>query len=299
MLVLFRYTMHYKRGAPREAIVHMIISNTRVFRDISFAATFLALGVLVVGAPFAAALSSISQGYTASEPLSIGSLVSLEKNSSDHVVAATQQNSDSIIGVVINDGSSPLTIESGSSNQVIVATSGVVPILVSDMNGDIQQGDPVTGSSIKGVGMKATSNAKVVGIAQGAITGKTTHKVKDDQGIEQEVTLGQLPVLVSVSYHYKQPDKTIIPAALQNVANTVAGKKVDSLPIIISSAIFLIMLIAVVSIIYAMIRSSIISVGRNPMAQSAIYRDIIQLSVLVLAIIGVSVIAIYFVLTRL
>jgi heme/copper-type cytochrome/quinol oxidase subunit 2 len=101
-----------------------------------------------------------------------------------------------------------------------------------------------------------------------------------------------------VSYHYKQPDKTLIPAALQNVANSIAGKKVDSLPIILSGVIFIIMLISVVSIIYAMIRSSIISVGRNPMAQSAIYRDIIQLSILVLAIISVSVIAIYFVLTR-
>ncbi len=277
----------------------MTISKTPVFRGISFAAVFLSIGVIIVGAPLASALSSISQGYIASEPLSIGSIVSLEKNSSDHVVAATQQNSDSIIGVVINYGSSPLTIESGSANQVIIATSGVVPILVSDINGDIQQGDPVTGSSLKGIGMKATTNSKVVGIAQGSITGKTTQKVKDDQGIEQTVTLGQLPVLVSVSYHYKQPDKTIIPAALQNVANTVAGKKVDSLPIIISSVIFAIMLIAVVSIIYAMIRSSIISVGRNPMAQSAIYRDIIQLSILVLAIIGVSIIAIYFVLTRL
>jgi hypothetical protein len=259
----------------------------------------LAFGVLIGAAPLARAISSISQGYTATEAVSIGSLVSLEKNSSDHIVPATAENANNLIGVVINDGSSPLTIESSDSKQVIVATSGVVPILVSDINGDIEQGDPVTPSSIKGVGMLATANSKIIGFAQGAMTGKTTQKMKDDQGIEQEVTLGQLPVLVSVSSHYRQPEKTVIPAALQNVANSVAGKKVDSLPIIISSVIFIIMLITVVSIVYAMIRSSIISVGRNPMAQSAVYRDIIQLSVLVLAIIGVSIIAIYFVLTRL
>jgi hypothetical protein len=243
------------------------------------------------------ALSSISQGYGVNEPISIGSIVSLEKDSSDHVVPAISSNSDSIIGIVINDGSSPLTLDSGAKDQVLVATSGVVPALVSDMNGPIEQGDPITASGIKGVGMKATANSKVVGIAQGTITGSTKQKVKDESGTEQEITLGQVPVLVSVSYHYKQPDKTIIPAALQNVANTVAGKKVDSLPLIISGVIFIIMLITVVSIVYAMIRSSIISVGRNPMAQSAVYRDIIQLSILVLAIIGVSIIAIYFILT--
>lgn len=244
------------------------------------------------------AVGSISQGYSSKDAIPVRSIVSLEKDSTDHVVPATLSNSDSIIGVVINDGSSPLVIESSNGSQVLVSTSGVVPVLVADVNGKIAQGDPITSSWVSGVGMKATSNSKVVGIAQGEMTGKTTQKVKDEKGEEQTITLGQVPVLINVSYHYKQPEKTVIPAALQNVANSIAGKKVDALPIIISAAIFLIMLISVVSIIYAMIRSSIISVGRNPMAQSAIYRDIIQLSILVLAIISVSVIAIYFVLTR-
>jgi hypothetical protein len=264
--------------------------------------TLLVISVTVLGGLFfssiASAVSSISQGYSAKEPISVSSIVSLEKGSTDHVIPATITSSDSIIGVVINDGSSPLIIESSNGSQVLVATSGVVPVLVSNVNGEISQGDPITASWVNGVGMLATSNSKVVGIAQGDITGKTTQKVKDEKGEEQTITLGQVPVLVNVSYHYKQPDKTIIPAALQNVANAVAGKKVDSLPIILSGIIFIIMLIDVVSIIYAMIRSSIISVGRNPMAQSAIYRDIIQLSILVLAIISVSIIAIYFVLTR-
>lgn len=258
--------------------------------------------MLLMGAVFylpAHAITPISQGYIPSESVSIGSIVSLEKDSSDHIIPSSSANSDSIIGVVVNDGSSPLSLNTGTNNQAQVATSGVVPVLVSDVNGEIAQGDPITASYLKGVGMKATSNAKVVGIAQGSMTGKSTQKVKNEHGEENTVTLGQLPVLVSVSYHYKQPDKTIIPAALQNIANTVAGKKVDSLPIIVSSIIFIIMLITVVSIVYAMIRSSIISIGRNPMAQSAVYRDIIQLSVLVLAIIGVSITAIYIILTRL
>ena len=90
---------------------------------------------------------------------------------------------------------------------------------------------------------RATYNAKVVGIAQGPVAGTSKQKVTVDSA-EQEIRVGQVPVLVSVSYHYKQPDKTIIPATLQNLANTVAGKKVDSLPIIIGSAIFFVMLIA-------------------------------------------------------
>jgi hypothetical protein len=111
--------------------------------------------------------------------------------------------------------------------------------------------------------------------------------------------VAQIPLLVNVSYFYKQPDKTIIPAGIQNIANGIAGRKVDSLPILVSAGIFVIMLIVVVSIIYTMIRSSIISIGRNPMSQSAVYRDLIQLSALVLGILTVGVVAIYMVLTKL
>lgn len=254
---------------------------------------------IVCATPAARAVTSLSQGYSASEKIAVGSVVSLEKNSTDSVIAASTDNSDSQIGVVINDESSLLTLENGDKVQVQIATSGVVPTLVSDCNGAIEQGDQITASPLKGIGMKATANTKVVGVAQGSMTHTTKQKVEGAICDSQEITLGQVPVLVSVSYHYKQPDKTVIPASLQNLANTVAGKKVSSLPIIVSAAIFLVAIIIVAVIIYSMIRSSIISVGRNPLSQSAVYRDVIQLSALVLAILGVAVIAIYLILTRL
>ena len=255
-------------------------------------------GVVVV-APSAWAITSMSQGYTTEESIPIGSIVSLINESTDTVVSASSQTTDSIIGVAVNEGSSLLTLNNGSDNQVQVSTSGVVPTLVSDCNGEITQGSQVTSSPLKGIGMIASTNTKVVGIAQGKMTGTTKQTVSEDVCASNEVTLGQVPVLVNVSYHYQQPDKTIIPAALQNIANSVAGKKVSTVPIIISGAIFIITIIVVVSIIFAMIRSSIISVGRNPLAQSAVYRDVIQLSLLVLGILAVAVIAIYLVLTRL
>ena len=257
--------------------------------------------ILTAAVPLAVtAVTSISQGYVSSDDLPLGSIVSLKNNSSDEVEASSSTNVDSILGVVVNEGSSPLTLSNGQDNQVQVATSGMAPVLVSDINGEIIQGDQITASPISGVGMKATGNAKVVGIAQGEPRNSTdrSQTYTDEQGQKQPLTLGEVPVLVNVSYFYKQPDKTLIPSSLQNVANALAGKTVNPLPIIISMAIFIITLIVVASIIYSMIRSSIISVGRNPMSQSAIYRDVIQLSALVLAILAVAVIAIYIILTR-
>lgn len=249
-------------------------------------------------APAAGALTTISQGYAASSEMAVGSLVSLADNSTDTVILASNKNVTNLFGVVVNDGSSVLTLESGNKTQVQVATGGVLPTLVSDCNGSVAAGDPITASPIEGVGMKATTNIKIVGIAQGKASGTKKQTVDKDICSSGEITLGQVGVLVGVSYHYREPEKTIIPATLQNIANTIAGKSVNTLPVIISAAIFFVTVIVVVAIIYSMIRSSIISVGRNPMAQSAVYRDVIQLSALVLAILGVGMIAIYLVLTR-
>lgn len=265
---------------------------------------FLLAGLALAGLALpsaASALTTISQGFTSTDKLSQGSIVSLEKNTSDKVSAATSSNVDSIFGVVIHDGNSLLSLSNGQSSQVQVATSGIVQVLVSDINGKISQGDQITASPISGVGMKATDSVKVIGISQGELSDSRSSKqtYKDKAGKEQTVLLGEVPVLLNVSYYFKQPEKTIIPSAIQNVANALAGKTVKPLPIIISSAIFVVTLIVVVSIIYSMIRSSIISVGRNPMSQSAIYRNLTQMSALVVGILGVSVVSIYMILTRL
>lgn len=261
----------------------------------------LFLGIGLTWPMATSALTTISQGYATSDQLAVGSIVSLQNNTSDIVDASTNDNVNSILGVVINSGSSLLSLSVGQTNQVQVANSGVVPTLVSDINGDISQGDEITASSVSGVGMKATSDIKVVGIAQASLNDAdgSAENYTDKSGHQHSILVGEIPVLVNVSYFYKQPVKTIIPSVIQNLADTVAGKQVNDVPILISLGIFVVSLVVVTSIIYAMIRSSIISVGRNPMSQSAIYRDIIQLSALVVGILMVAVVSIYMILSKL
>lgn len=260
----------------------------------------IGLVALVLPQP-AHAITTISQGYTTKDKLSIGSIVSLQKNTTDTVNAANTGNVGSLFGVVITDGSSLLSLSNGGTTQVQVATSGVVQVLVSDINGKVNQGDQITASPINGVGMRATNSAKVIGISQGDLADSRASKqtYKDKDGKEQTVVLGEVPVLLNVTYFFKQPEKTVIPGAIQNVANALAGKTVKPLPVIVSSAVFLITLIVVASIIYSMIRNSIISVGRNPLSQSAVYRNVLQMSALVIGILGVAVTSIYLSLTRL
>lgn len=244
------------------------------------------------------ALTSISQSFATKSGLPLGSIVSLQKDTGDEVIAAGIGNADSILGVVINADTALLSLSSGQKNQVQVATSGIVQVLVSDINGPVTRGDHITSSPIDGVGMKASGNVRIVGIAQGDMANGSKQTYKEKGGAEKSVNVGDVPLLVNVAYFFKEPNKTLIPTAIQNVANAIAGREVSPVPIFISGAIFLIMMIIVAMMVYSMIRSSIISIGRNPMSQSAVYRDLIQLSALVLVILGVSVVSIYLILTK-
>jgi len=103
----------------------------------------LAFGALLIPAT-ADAVTTISQGFSTTDQVRIGSIVSLKSNTSDQVVAANGSNVDNTLGVVIDNGNTLLTLTSSQSNQVQVATSGIVEALVSNINGDINQNDEIT-----------------------------------------------------------------------------------------------------------------------------------------------------------
>lgn len=261
--------------------------------------TLLISGLFAItGIASVSASPLITEGFNTTQSINIGSIVSLLAGSQTNVVASNMNNARSLVGVVIANNNAQVSLSSGL-NQVQVATGGVNQVLVSDFNGKIATGEEITASPIDGVGMLATDNAEVIGTAQGNFPNPTAtkQKIKTTTGTET-INIGDVPVLINVGYYTKQPTKTLIPTAIQNLVNAIAGKQVKTLPIIISAVIFLFTLVAVISIIYSLIRGSIISVGRNPMAQTAIYRNVMQLSALVVGIIAVALFAIFMILTR-
>jgi hypothetical protein len=262
--------------------------------------SFAVLLTLAILSPVPAlALSTyIAESYTSEEALPMSAIVSLKENSSDSVVTTNTGNVDTMIGVVIDRSDASISVSNGKDKQVQVAKNGTLQVLVSDINGTVEQGDYVTGSPINGVGMRATGSTKVIGIAQNSLTNGVAQKIKGNDGVEQNVKVGTVTILVSVSGYIEKSENSFIPRPVQEIANTLAGRTVSALPILLSLGVFLVTLIVVTIIIYSMVRNGIISVGRNPLSSSAIYRNVIQLSVLVLGILVGAGVIIYFILTR-
>ena len=262
--------------------------------------SFAVLLTLAILSPVPAlALSTyIAESYTSEEALPMSAIVSLKENSSDSVIATNTGNVDTMIGVVIDRSDASISVSNGKDKQVQVAKNGTLQVLVSDINGTVEQGDYVTGSPINGVGMRATGSTKVIGIAQNSLTNGVAQKIKGNDGVEQNVKVGTVTILVSVSGYIEKSENSFIPRPVQEIANTLAGRTVSALPILLSLGVFLVTLIVVTIIIYSMVRNGIISVGRNPLSSSAIYRNVIQLSVLVLGILVGAGVIIYFILTR-
>lgn len=251
------------------------------------------------------ALASLSLGFTAKNLIAAGSLVSLDDKSSGAVVAADLTNVDRLFGVAVPPSSASLSLSGTGSNQVQVATSGTAEVLVSTAGGTIHVGNYVTVSSVAGVGQKVgQETTRVIGIAQSDFDGNspgTTHTtVTDSSGNKSQVSIGQIPVMINLSTYTSTAGKQnyVVPNWLQNLSNTVAGKDVSPIRVIIAGMILLAALASVTVLLYSAVRNSIISIGRNPLSRSSVLRGLLEVVGVAAIIMAVAAGAMYIVVAR-
>lgn len=241
------------------------------------------------------ASAAISQGYLTDEDLSVGMLVSRSSDSSA-VVPASSETSKELMGVV--SSRALLEISEGKQREVQVATSGTTEALVSTLNGEIKAGDKIAPSPAAGVGMRATENGEVVGAAAAGFDqarSVTEREIVAKDGSRTTVQIGLVPVQVGVTY-FEKSNKSVLPDFITNLARSVAGREVSVARVIAAGAILLVGLVVVVVLVSSSARSSIISIGRNPLAASAVHRGLLEASGLAIGILLVMLIAVYLVL---
>jgi hypothetical protein len=254
--------------------------------------------VFIMAAP-AALSAAIAQGYLTSGDVPPGTLVEIQGDKSDTVIAADADHRDSLLGVAVvtNDATLALNATNGRTQ---VASSGSVSAFVSDINGPIKAGDKITASPLSGVGMKATDAGKIVGEAAADFDTSTAQTVsaKLKSGKSQSVHVGSIPLVIQVIYYVPAASKGIVPVFLQQISNAIAGHEVSTLRILISVGIVLLGIVTVAIILFSAVRNSMISIGRNPLAQSDIYRSLLQVLLASTGILAVTVGISYLILSR-
>lgn len=261
-------------------------------------AGLLLLIIGCVSTASAAAIGGVSQGYDTSQTnLSPGTLMGLsnDKNSAE---PATAGQAYELLGLVADK---PLLALNDGTHQVQIVVSGTSEALVSDLNGSIKAGDRVTASPIKGVGMKATDAGQIVGTAQGSLEdSKTTSEtVTDKQGKTKTIEVGTVPVQVSVSYYSGQSQNSlenVLPPFILHTANGVAGQQVSPIRVLIGLVAMLFGFVVVANMLQAAIRSGIIAIGRNPLAKTALQRELIDVCFTALGVLLLTTAVVYVVL---
>lgn len=242
--------------------------------------------------------AAISQGFSTSEELGQGTLVSLTEDAAKGaVVAANTDNGERLVGIVSD---SSLVELSGTTNEVQVATSGTAYAFVSDINGEIKRGDKIAPSPVSGIGMKATESSQVLGTAgEDSSTAKlvSTRVATDRNGIEHTITIRLMTTQINVAYFQKPEDTdSFLPSFLTQFANAVVGRDVAPIRVLLSLVLLVAGFGGVAVLLYSSVRSSIISIGRNPLSSDAVHKGMFEVAGLALGILMVMLIAVYLVL---
>jgi hypothetical protein len=127
-----------------------------------------------------------------------GKLVSLSATGTANISFSEHPYESTLLGVVAN--SSRVNLGVDGERSVRVATGGRTPVYVTNENGPIKVGDPITSSSIEGIGMKADRPGHIIGRAAQAFdpsSGQGSCGYVDISGVTCQ---GQIFVQLEPSY---------------------------------------------------------------------------------------------------
>jgi len=272
----------------------------KAFRTILTLSAIVAFGFFSIAPAFAVDNTNVSaQGYAAPDPVDIGTIVTLNKDTQS-VVPSKQAQVQNMFGVAVDRNQLALAVSNSSiQNETYVAVSGTYNVLVSTQGGTIESGDYVTLSSLDGIGMKASTEQKTVfGRAAAGFDGKSltlgTTQLKDSTGATKTVTLGTIPVTINIQRNPNiKSTKVNVPNWLERLGVQIAEKQISPIRIYLSMGITAVSLITAIVMLYAGVRNAIIAIGRNPMTKRSIFRALLEVILTSILILVIGLFAVY------
>jgi hypothetical protein len=246
-----------------------------------------------------ASAQSVTQGYKSDTLLQNGMIVGLDPRDVTKVEPINSGQYNLLHGVVVNPSSSIILVGNNSTN-VYVSTSGRVSVMVNDQNGNINPGDYVALSSVSGIGDKAiVTDPLVLGKSVSAFNATDsaqqigTVTVKDSTGKTSSLHIGYVTIDIAIGKNPLIVTDNSLPSVLSRASNLVAGKIVSPVRVYVSILILAITAFVSGSLIYGGVRSSMISIGRNPLSKKVITRSLTQVVIVSLLVFLSGVFGVY------
>lgn len=245
---------------------------------------------------------TVVQSYNAGSGVLPAMLVRAQPKNPNTVIPLAANDVGYMLGVVVPTNNAPivLTPQSATAQQILVAGSGRYNLLVSNQNGVVTSGDYLGVSAIPGIAMRAgSSQAQVIGRAAGNFDGRSnvigTESLRGSlSGIT--VSIGYIPADIQFGPNPLLHHNNNLPGFLTKAADSIANKSVSKIRIYFSIAVLLVTLYIAGSLFYGGAHSSIVSIGRNPLAKKAISRGLVQMILIGLITLVVGVVGVYLIL---
>lgn len=272
--------------------------------------TLIHTALALVAAVFvgAAALATVdaqavSRTYDSPGNVQKGMIVMIDPKDSKKIKPLTNATDKSMLGVVVSANDTVISLTGdGTTSQVYVASDGKYNVLVSTQNGPIKKGDILSISSLDGIGMKAdTTQSVVLGKALSDFDGRQNVSgvmtLKTNSG-NRKVSIGFVAVDISIAHNPMQVSVTgpPVPAFLKKAGDVITGKQVSTVRLYVALLVLLITLFVSGSLMYGGVRSSLVAIGRNPLAKGAVGRGLVQVVVLGIIIFVIGMFSIYLIL---
>jgi len=269
----------------------------------------LLISVTCAATPAAAASKTTSenviQSYNAGPTVLTSMLVELNPKDKSTVIPLTNTDIGNMLGVVIPTSSATivLTPQYVPTQQVLVVPSGNYNTLVSNQDGPIKTGDYLTVSALPGIAMKANSNDPlIIGRAMASFNGTNSANVislKNAQDSNLKVSVGQIAADVQLApdpLYLKNSNSILV--FLTRAEYNVTNKPVSPARTYLCGLVFLATILVTVVILYTGTRTSIVAVGRNPLASSKISRSMIKTIFSGLLVFAIGTASVYLILNK-
>lgn len=249
----------------------------------SFAIGLLALLYLTSALSSIVSAASLAQGYHSSQPVTVGSIVSLTQSGGSEIKTTDLLNEDLMLGIAVDSSNAIVDLQPTGSD-VRVAINGEAPVLVSNENGDINPGDNLIISQVAGVAMKdsSDSNAKrYIGVASEKFNASSPQAkqvtIKDGNN-DKTVRIGLIKAKILLSDRKSSSKSNPVLSYIQKLV----GKPVGTAQIVGSVAVFITTLVFTALVINGTVKGAFVSIGRNPLSRPSIISNMLRVSLICL-----------------